>query len=174
VGAPEPALDGQALERLYAQLERPLYNVAYHLLWSAEDSQEVVQEAFLRVWRMRSRVRMQGVEPLLYRVVINLARSRLRSRRVWRWVSLRPLWNRPAGDPTPEQQLRQASQHVRLRRAVDGLPMELKEVILLCEYSSMSYKQVGDLLGIPEGTVGSRRHRAIDHLRSLLGDDDHG
>jgi RNA polymerase sigma-70 factor (ECF subfamily) len=171
VGAPEPALDVGALERLYAQLERPLYNVAYHVLWSAEDSQEVVQEAFLRVWRMRERVRMDSVEPLLYRIVVNLARSRLRHRRVWRWVSLQPLWKRAATDPTPEQELARAGQEDRLRRAVDDLPRDLREVILLCEFSGLSYRQVGDLVGVPEGTVGSRRHRAIAHLRTLLGDE---
>lgn len=171
MGASEPALDAGALERLYTQLERPLYNVAYHFLWSAEDSQEVVQEAFLRVWRTRARVRMDGVEPFVYRTVINLARSRLRSRRLWRWLSLEALWNRPATDPTPEQQLAQARQEDRLRRAVETLPMDLRQVILLCEFSALSYRQVGDLLGIPEGTVGSRRHRAIAHLRTLLGDE---
>ncbi len=173
MGAPEPALDAGALERLYAQLERPLYNVAYHLLWSADDSQEVVQEAFLRLWRIRARVRMEGVEPFVYRIVINLARSRLRRRRLWRWVSLQSLWDRPAPGPTPEQQLAQARQEDRLRRAVEGLPMDLRQVILLCEFSALSYRQVGDLLGIPEGTVGSRRHRAIAHLRNLLGDESH-
>lgn len=173
MGAPEPALDAGALERLYTQLERPLYNVAYHFLWSAEDSQEVVQEAFLRMWRTRARVRMDCVEPFVYRIVINLARSRLRKRRLWRWVSLQPLRNRSAREPTPEQQLAQARQEDRLRRAVERLPMDLREVILLCEFSAFSYKQVGDLLGIPEGTVGSRRNRAIAHLGTILGEESH-
>ena len=125
--------------------------MAYHLLWSTEDSQEVVQEAFLRMWRVRARVRMDSVEPFVYRTVINLARSRLRNRRLWRWVSLQPRWDRPAADPTPEQQFGQARQENRLRRAVEGLPMELRQVILLCEFSALSYKQWATCSAFPRG-----------------------
>ena len=67
------------LERLYARLERPLYNVAFRWVWKAEDAQEIVQEAFLRVWRMRQRVDVETVDALIYKIAINLASSRRRS-----------------------------------------------------------------------------------------------
>jgi RNA polymerase sigma factor (sigma-70 family) len=171
----EPPLDGEALERLYVRLERPLFNVVYRMLWKAEDSQEVVQETFVRLFRMRERVRMSSVEPLAYRIALNLANSRLRSRRLWRWVSLGAQWDRASPDPNAEDLLAAAQDGERLRSAIEGLSPDLRNVILLCELSDLGYDRVAEALGIPPGTVGSRRHRAIEQLRDALGQErNHG
>jgi len=169
----EPPLDGEALEGLYLRLERSLFNVAYRMLWKTEDAQEVVQEAFVRLWRMRARVRLSTVEPLVYRIAINLATSRLRTRRLWRFVSLGVSWDRASPDPGPEDRLAEAQEQERLRSAIDALPPELRNVVLLSELSELGYVGVAQALGIPEGTVGSRRHRALDRLRTALGKDTH-
>jgi RNA polymerase sigma-70 factor (ECF subfamily) len=168
-------LDEAALLHLYERLERPLYNVVYRFLWSPEDSQETVQEAFLRLWRMRARVRMDSVEPLLYRIAVNLARSRLRRRRLWRWVSLEALRNRASRDPGAEELAATTETHGHVRRAIETLPTDMRRVVILCELAGLSYQQVAAALGIPVGTVGSRRHRALELLRGMLrGADDAG
>ena len=64
------------LEQLYARLETPLCNLVYRWLWSMDESQDVVQDAFVRLWRMRARVDKQTVEPLIYKIALNLAASR--------------------------------------------------------------------------------------------------
>jgi RNA polymerase sigma-70 factor (ECF subfamily) len=56
----------------------------------------------------------------------------------------------------------------RVRDAVSSLPEDLRDVVLLCEFSGMSYAEIAGTLSIPEGTVGSRRHRALKLLRSRL------
>ena len=76
------------LEALYARLEKPLYNVVYRRLWSVEDAHDVVQEAFVKLWAMRRRIVPDTVEPLAYRIALNLARSRLRRKRILRFVTL--------------------------------------------------------------------------------------
>lgn len=164
-------LDEAALLHLYESLERPLYNVVLRFLWTPEDSQEVVQEAFLRLWRIRGRVRMASVEPLLYRIATNLATSRLRKRRLWRWISLEALRNRASPEPGAEELAVSAEERGRVRRAIESLPMELRKVVVLCELTGLSYEQVADSLQIPVGTVGSRRHRAMELLRRRLSGD---
>jgi len=169
--AGQTGLDEEALVRLYERLERPLFNVAYRFVWTAPDAQEVVQETFLRLWRMRERVRIESVEPLLYRIAINLATSRLRRRRLWRWVSLEALRGRAAPHPGPEEHAVTGQQQARMRGAIEALPMDLRSVVVLCELAGLSYAQVAEALGIPAGTVGSRRHRALEQLRrELTGD----
>lgn len=160
--------------QLYERLERPLYNVAYRYVWSAADAREVVQEAFLRLWRMRPRVRLDTVEPLLFRIAINAATSRLRRRRLWRWVSLGALGDRAAEDAGPERRAIAADAHARMRRALGTLPADLRQVVILCELSELSYAEVAEVLGVPAGTVASRRHRALERLRRTLsrGSDD--
>ena len=86
------------LEQLYARLERPLCNLVFRWVWSMDDAQDIVQDAFLRLWRMRERVNMNTVDPLIYKIALNLAASRRRSRKRWRWVTLDVL--RGATSPT--------------------------------------------------------------------------
>jgi RNA polymerase sigma-70 factor (ECF subfamily) len=161
-------LDRAALEALYLRLEKPLYNVVFRSVWDAGESRDVVQEAFLRLWRMRGRVRVETVEALVWRIALNLASKRRRAARRWHWVSVR----------LPRSRTRQAEAeqgvlaHERarsVREALERLPAGLRQVVVLCELSELSYEQIGRLLSIPAGTVGSRRHRAIALLREALG-----
>ncbi len=154
------------LEQLYARLERPVYNVVYRWVWSTEESQDIVQETFVRVWRMRKRVDPKKVDALVYKM--NLAASRLRRRKLWRMVSLETLRSGAATEPSPERALASDEQRARLRAAIVALPDDLRRVVMLCEYSELSYAEVGEVLGIPEGTVASKRHRAVKRLRTAL------
>jgi DNA-directed RNA polymerase specialized sigma24 family protein len=63
-------MDADDLERLYTRLERRLANVVYRWVWSMDEAQEIVQEAFVRLWRMRARVDLRTVEPLVYRMSV--------------------------------------------------------------------------------------------------------
>ena len=56
-----------------------------------------------------------------------------------------------------------------VRAAVDALPARLREVVLLTEYAELSYGEIAATLGIPAGTVGSRRNAALAELAEALG-----
>ena len=60
----------------YHTLEKPLYNTVYRWLWDAAESQDVVQEAFLRCWQRRDRIDPDGFKPLVFRIALNLASNR--------------------------------------------------------------------------------------------------
>jgi len=156
------------LEQLYARLEKPLYNVVFRWTWKPEEAQDIVQEAFVRLWRMRRRVEMRTVEPLIYKIALNLAASHRRSRRIRRLVSLDLLRETTAAGPTAEEALATDEQRAGLRAAVEALPEDLRRVILLYEYSELTHEQIAGILSIPVGTVGSRRNRAMRQLRERL------
>jgi RNA polymerase sigma-70 factor, ECF subfamily len=162
-------LDEAALERLYVKLEKPMFNVVYRWLWNASDAQEVVQEAFLRVWKAREGVDLATVEPLLYRIALNLASNRRRSARIWRWFGLDEADEAPSDAGTSEQALARARTQARVRAAIDALPERLREVVMLAEYAELSYGEIAATLGIPPGTVGSRRNAALARLAEALG-----
>jgi RNA polymerase sigma-70 factor (ECF subfamily) len=150
------------LEALYARLEKPVFNVVYRWLWSREEARDVTQEAFLKVWRAG-----ELSEPLVFRAAMNLAANRLRARKVWRWVGLSSHEDeRPAPDDALDAQRRSA----RVRQAIEALPEKLKAVVVMCELSGLSYAQVAEALGIPIGTVGSRRSLALAALEKQLED----
>src|SRR5262245_18555899 len=148
---------------LYRTLEKPLYNVVYRWLWERTESQDVVQEAFLRCWRTRDRIRPEGFKAFVYRTALNLAANRRRSKKLWRLVSFDSLPEEPADGRDGAPVL---SRH--LRRAIDGLPEQLKRVLFLIELAGMSYGEIAAVTGVEEGTVGSRRNRALALLRKRL------
>ncbi len=156
--------DQAQLEALYVRLEPRVFNVVYRWLWNREDAADVVQDAFAKLWSMRDRVRAQTVEALVYRIAVNLAANRRRQRRVWGWVTLDGL--RAAGRALDDDAADEAR---RVRAAVDALPERLRRVVVLGEFSGMTAKEIGAVLGVPEGTVASRRHQALGVLRAALG-----
>jgi RNA polymerase sigma-70 factor (ECF subfamily) len=65
----------------------------------------------------------------------------------------------------------QGSDRERVRAAVDALPAELREVIVLRELNDLSYREIAAVVGVPIGTVMSRLSRARERLAAALGDD---
>jgi RNA polymerase sigma-70 factor (ECF subfamily) len=162
-------LDEATLERLFVKLEKPMFNVVYRWLWNASDAEEVTQEAFLRVWKAREGVDLATVEPLLYRTALNLASNRRRSARLWRWLGIEAADDEQERGPTTDEALAAGRTKARVRAAVDALPERLREVLMLAEYAELSYAEIAATLGIPAGTVGSRRNAALARLSEALG-----
>ena len=147
----------------YRTLEKPLYNLAYRWLWDAAEAQDVVQDAFLRCWKIRERVVADSFKALIFQTTLRLASNRLRRRRLWRFV--------PFADDTADARgggnddILAGSE---IRRALDALPAAQKQVLLLCELGGLTYTEVAEVMNISEGTVGSRRNRALAALRERL------
>lgn len=156
------------LEALYGRLEKPLYNVVYRLVWDREEARDLVQEAFVRLWAMRRRVRTEGAEPLAYRIAVNLARSRNRRARIRRMLSIESIAGRLFDPGNPEADLVADDRQLRVRRAIRALPPDVRNVVLLSTFGGLAYAEIGSVLGIPEGTVGSRRNRGLRLLRAAL------
>lgn len=146
----------------YRRLEKPLYNVVYRVLWDSAESQDVVQDAFLRCWRRKNDVRADGFTALLYRTALNLASNRRRRVRLWRTVDVAAI-EHLAAESAGAEPISPA-----VRAAFDALPEALKHVVLLTEIAGMTYPEVAAALGVAEGTVGSRRSRALALLRERL------
>ncbi len=147
---------------VYRRLEKPLYNVVYRVIFDRAESQDVVQETFLRCWRRKDDIRADGFKALLFRTALNLARNRRRSVSLWRMVGVAELDDRadesPANDAISKT----------MRDALDNLPTASRDVLLLTELAGMTYPEIAAALGIAEGTVGSRRTRALALLRERL------
>jgi RNA polymerase sigma-70 factor (ECF subfamily) len=99
---------------------------------------------------------------LLFRTALNLASNRRRRDRLWRMTGLSFVTEladeRAVGDTISKP----------VRDAFAALPEEMKHVVLLTEIAGMSYAEAAAALGVAEGTVGSRRTRALALLRERL------
>ncbi len=156
-------LTRDSLENLYLELEKPLFNVVFRYVWNREEAQDLVQESFLRLWKMRDRVEMPTVKPLVYRICLNLAASRLRRKKILSFVSLDKTSKEPVANNRHNPEQREEIQ--LLRKTINKLPLKLKETILLTEFSNMTYDEIGQSLSIPSGTVGSRRNKALHIIK---------
>lgn len=158
------ALREDALYASYRRLERPLFNVLYRQLWQHEDCEDVIHDAYLRVWARRGSVDAATLDALVWTTALNLARNKLRWRALWRHAPL-------------DEEMPGAAAHAgdflatrRLHAALSQLPATARDVLLLAEFSGLRGDEIAALLGIPAGTVASRKHHAMQRLKSLLED----
>ncbi len=146
------------------------YNLARWLTRDDHDAQDVVQEACLRALRFFDGFRGGDGRAWLLKIVRNTFYTWLQqNRREETTVTLDE--NAPfaanEGNSPDAILLRQAGEE-SLRQAIDGLPLEFRETLVLRELEGLSYKEIADLEHVPLGTVMSRLARARQLLRKRL------
>lgn len=158
-------MDTGAFDAFYLDNQRALYNTVYRWLWHAQDSEDIVHEAFARVWQAREGIDGDKLRAYLFRTAINLAAKKRRWSDLRRLVSLE---HRKAPDLDAETRLLGQEKAHRVMQAIAGLPQKQKSVLLLVRFSGLSYLQVSDVLGIKPGTVASRLHQATKTIREVV------
>jgi RNA polymerase sigma-70 factor (ECF subfamily) len=166
VSLPDPALYGE-FERRLADSSTLAFRVAYGVLRNREDAEDVAQEAFVKAYRkfesLRDRLRFRA---WLVRIAWRLALDRQRANR------RRERRERASIEPEPPLSIEDAAvskefqEHVW--RAIDELPEALRVVVILAAINGHDLNEVGALLGVPEGTIKSRLHRARKDLAERL------
>jgi RNA polymerase sigma-70 factor (ECF subfamily) len=146
------------------------FNYARWLTKNDADAEDVVQDAALRAFRFYSSLR-GDTRAWLLTIVRHTWYSRMAQRsarpRVMEYDEMSDA--RPDSQPDPEALLVQQQTIDRVRQAVELLPVDFREVIVLRELEGLAYKDIAQVVGIPIGTVMSRLARARERLLSLLG-----
>lgn len=167
--------DEGAFEKLVIENEKLIYNVALKITGNPDDAEDVAQEAFIKAYRnlgsFRGESRFSG---WLYRLCYNAAMDHIRKTRD---PNLRSLTNDDGSDaeldvadpaPTPEESAERKETQRIVREAVNQLDDDKREILIMREFSGMSYTNIADALGIEEGTVKSRISRARASLAEIL------
>ena len=152
-------------QELYQRLERPLYNFAWRYVWNAQEAEDVIHDAFLQLWGRRESIRPGTADRYLWVTVLNLSRKKRRWARTKQFLQIEDSAQELAAADCTESDAAQQEQNRRLHAEIERLPEALRAVLLLAEFSGMSYEQIAQLLCIPPGTVASRRHLAVKQLR---------
>ncbi len=166
--------DAEAFKHLFDTYFDRLYRYAYRYLQSAEESQDLVHDVFLQIWRQRRRTGLeQDLRAYLYATTRNQALNRLKHRKVeHRFLERRAAAiaaNEGSGPPpTPEQEMDEVERAAALQRAIDTLPRRQREVLQLRWQNQLSYAEVAALLQISPKTVAVHLTRAFEHLRHAL------
>lgn len=159
------------LTHAFEALRDRLLGTAFHVLGDREDAREVVQDAFLKCWRRRSKLDQVGnLDGWIFSVLMNAARDRRRRRRLRRTDSL-PTEERmhPSASEPPPHRIAAGRETVeRLRHAIQQLPDAEREVFLLRQNADLTFRALADSLGIPEGTAKTRMRTALRRLRDAI------
>jgi RNA polymerase sigma-70 factor (ECF subfamily) len=146
------------------------YTLARYLLRDDADAEDAVQEACLRALRYFAGFRGVEGRAWLLRIVRNTCFTWRRRRKAdAAVVSLDvDLHEEHVGGESPEDALLLAASRDALHAAIDALPAEFREVIVLRELEGLSYGEIGEVAGVPVGTVMSRLSRARKRLQHAL------
>lgn len=172
--------DLDAFTEIVRRHQRPLVNFFYRQVWDRHKAEDLAQEIFLRLYRAMERYDPRAkFTTFLYRMARNLWIDSVRANASRPKVSSleRPVGGGsetetgsflPVAVPEPGDAISHIEEMEEVRRAVMTLPEEYRVVILLAEFQQMRYEEIGEVLGIPVGTVKSRMHHAVERLKELL------
>jgi len=167
---PDQRLPAATFEELALPLFDQLYNFARWLTEDTSEAEDLVQETYAKALRGFSSFRPgTNFRAWMYRILRNAflsSRSGLKATAVFDEED--PDNVVQAGSPTPESVLIENANRELVQRALEGLPVHFREILLLCEVEEMSYQEIAEALSIPPGTVMSRLFRARKALRALL------
>ncbi|MFL9935493.1 sigma-70 family RNA polymerase sigma factor [Paraburkholderia sp. RL18-103-BIB-C] len=151
------------------------FNVARWLTHNDQDAQDVVQEAYLRAFRFFGGFRGEDARAWLLSIVRNTFYTWHRQNRGHAADTtefeedMHSLETSTTDhDDSPEAMLIRSQSQKRVHKALQGLRLEYREVIVLRELEELSYKEIADIVGIPMGTVMSRLGRGRQQLAALL------
>jgi RNA polymerase sigma-70 factor (ECF subfamily) len=155
--------DLAAQRQLYDDCHENVYRLAVRMV-GVQDAADVTQQVFLQVFRSIDQFRGGSrFETWLYRLAVNESRQHLRRNRRWRHqneLGWEPMDETHQGDGAERREL--------LDLALARVDPELRSMFLLREVDKLSYREIAEALGIPEGTVGSRLNRVRGELRHHL------
>jgi RNA polymerase sigma-70 factor (ECF subfamily) len=164
-------MPGQTFEEVVLPHLDAAFNYARWLTKNNADAEDVVQDAYVRALRFFSSLRSNDARSWLLTIVRNTWYGRFPQAR---GVNQTTVYDDMTHDRTdegldPEALVVQQQAVETVRRAVQELPADFREVIVLRELEGLSYKEIAAVAGIPIGTVMSRLARGRERLMTILG-----
>lgn len=172
--------DSRLFDELVRRYERGLLRYLRRMLGDLELARDALQATWLQL-HLKCHLfgEDQPLRPWLYTVAANQAIDASRVNRRHRLASIdgsdcpgqtgKPLVERiPAREVEPPVRAERCEQRADIRRAVNRLPIQLRQLVFLIFFEGLKYRDAAQRLGIPEGTVKSRMHRAFSKLHQGL------
>lgn len=165
--------DEEAFRLLVMRWERPVFAFLERMLRSREEAQDLGQETFVRVFEQSGRYRASGrFRSWLFRIAGNLARSRLRRRRIVGWVPFDPFrHDRASEEPGAEERTLQGERRRAVREALARLPERQREALVLRRYHDLSQEEIAAAMDTTVAAVESLLSRAMATLRTRLAEE---
>jgi RNA polymerase sigma-70 factor, ECF subfamily len=170
----------RAFELLLGRHQRPIFNFILRFVGDRETAEDLLQETFMRVIKGAAAYKRQAkFTTWLYTIARNLCVDQTRRRKHRRHASLDAPMSAsedsgtlmeviPGHDMASDRASINKQLHETMQRAIAGLSEEQREVFLMREFLDLPFKQIAEVVGVPENTVKSRMRYALEKLRLEL------
>jgi RNA polymerase sigma-70 factor (ECF subfamily) len=167
--------DAEAFGEIVRRWERRIYALTYGMLGREEDARDATQETFLAAFRNLRGFRGEAkVSSWLHRIAVNQCITRQRRARVRSESALEDEQEKNAGNfaaplsysPARFAETKQETEAVR--KAINSLPTELRQVVVMKEFEELTFREIADALDLPLSTVKSRLYTALKQLQMRL------
>jgi RNA polymerase sigma-70 factor, ECF subfamily len=165
-----------AFSHLVRRWERPIYALSLRMLGSDEDAREICQETFLAAFRNLHKFRGESkFSSWLYRIALNACHSRLRKQ----GVAIEQSIDQEDEDGQRYDLADYGAEHMvdrlhrdqrasLVRKALQALPVEMRQVIIMKEYEEMTFAEIAEILQVPVSTIKSRLYTGLQQMRVRL------
>jgi RNA polymerase sigma-70 factor (ECF subfamily) len=167
--------DADAFGELVRRWERRIFALTYGILGREEDARDATQETFLAAFRNLRGFRGDAkVSSWLHRIAVNQCISRQRRAKVRSESALDEEEEKHAGrfatpfSHSPARVAEGRQETLAVRRAINGLPLELRQVVVMKEFEELTFREIADTLELPLSTVKSRLYTAMKQLQMRL------
>ncbi|HMK76225.1 MAG TPA: sigma-70 family RNA polymerase sigma factor [Thermodesulfobacteriota bacterium] len=173
--------DQRAFAEMVLQSQKKVFNIAYRMLGNSEEAKDLAQEVFVSVFNSIKHLREEiKFDSWLTQITLNHCRNR------WKYLKRRQYFNsdslddpveaedgdvpRAIYDPSdnPETLYEKKMIQELVQRGLQKLKEDQRELLVLRDLQGFSYEEMCELLGLPEGTIKSKLHRARMDLKQVL------
>lgn len=162
----------QVFNQLVERWQPRIYRLAFRYFNSHDEAREITQKTFIRVYKKLSSLDDYAAFPAwIYRIAQNLCRDeakRAGRRRSQPMDSLHQYPEEPSVAGNPGQPLEQKELGRILQQALQQLPPEQRMVVIMKEYEELKFREIAEVLDLPESTVKSRVYYGLRSLRGIF------
>jgi len=167
--------DAEAFGELVRRWERRIFALTYGMLGREEDARDATQETFIAAFRNLRGFRGEAkVSSWLHRIAVNQCISRQRRAKVRSESALDDEQDKGAASfaapvsESPVHVVEGRQETLAVRRAINSLPVELRQVVVMKEFEELTFREISDALDLPLSTVKSRLYTALKQLQMRL------
>lgn len=176
------ARDERAFNELVQEFERRVFGLVFRMLGNREEAEDLAQEVFVQVFKAIDQFRGDSkLSTWVYRIAINLCKNRnkyLQRRHAHQQDDIEAFGDRAPMSSAkgttsgsiarPDDMLVGLQVERVVQQAIQELEEDFRDVLILRDVEDMSYEEIGEITGLPSGTVKSRIHRARGQLRAAI------
>lgn len=159
----------EAFEQVVRRYQQYAFKIAFGILGNERDAEDMIQEAFITVYRQINSLREDGAFPTwLGKIVTNLCLRKAQKSAQIPVVSFDSLEHRQLSSPASHEAYLFSEIKQDIHKALLSLPIDLRVAVVLRDLQGYSYSEIAGIAGVPIGTVKSRIHQARTLLAGLL------